>query len=677
MKKSLFTLVLSLCFGWHLAMAEVHKGTCGENLTWSFDTESGALVIEGSGEMENYFWETPWNIFDSPVKSVSLPNGLTTIGDNAFGNNRWFTEMQFASIEIPEGVAIIGQSAFAGNTSLTTVKFSEGLKSIGANAFSDCSNLSDVSFPCSLTEIDYNAFYGCSSLTTVTFAEGLNSIGSSAFSKCSALTKISLPETLTSIGDNAFGYCTQLTEVKIPNSIHEVGSNIFPDLGFPILNDHILFRYPKEYSSYEYQIPDGIHTIAGGAFQSCKVKSVIIPQTVTKIGDYAFYDSDLNSSINLPNGLKSIGNYAFARTQINRIVIPDGVTEIGKYAFWECDRMSEVTLPKYLKKIEESTFEWCSCLCSIVLPSELTSIGDNAFRHCGDLTVIDLPKTLVVIGNSAFDDCDIATIVVPENVASIGKSAFANMGSLVSIEVLQGNTHYCTKSNVLYTIGIDTLMTYPCKKSDKSFEVPATVEVIDEYAFANNEYIETVSLPDGLKFIGKGAFRNSTLTSVTIPEGITELNAQTFCECKFLASVTLPSTLKSINGDANFFECAFKSIVLPASLEYIGPLSFYSCDLETVISYATIAPSLGYDVFSGISPNATLYYPDGSDYSSWLPYFANTASGIKEKTVGCNHSALPLDIYDLNGRIVKQNTTTLERLPRGLYIIGGKKLIKR
>lgn len=880
--KKLFTLVASLCLSGHWAMAEVHTGTCGENLTWSLDTESGALVIEGSGEMENYVspWYggsgAPWSAFDSPVKSVSLPKGLTTIGNGAFSNNS-----QFVSIEIPEGVIAIGDGAFWGNTSLTTivwpntleyimfnafnscsalsevifpkglkyvrqwafancvglkkvsfleglegidmgvfenctnlenvilpeglkyiggsafsgcvklneitipnsvesiagesflntgitgpirneytlfsvpkdisgeyiipsgiqtiasgafgdctgltavtmpegvknigeyafggctslatvnlpasvdsiqhstfsgcsslttVTFSEGLKYIGESAFGDCTSLTTVSLPASLNNLQARAFSSCSSLATISFAEGLKSIGEYAFSSCTALTSVSLPETLTSIGDYAFYGCTELKEIKIPNSITEVGNSIFPDLGFPILNDYIFFRLPKDYSEYEYQIPDGIHTIAGGAFESCRmISSVIIPQTVTTIGNSAFNGCESLYHIKLPDGLKSIGEFAFAGTDLygNHIMIPDNVTRIGEYAF-KNSHISEVTLPKHLKTIEKGTFYMCNQLKSIVLPAELTNIGREAFSVCHQLTAIDLPKTLNVIGESAFNDCEhLATIIIPENVTSIGKGAFSSIDSLVSIEVLQGNTHYCTDNNVLYTFNKDTLMLYPAKKSGYSFDVPTTVKVIDEYVFAWNKYLATISLPDGLKSIGKGAFRNSKLTSVTIPEGITELNAQTFCECHELASVTLPSTLKSINGDANFMECAFKSIVLPASLEYIGPLTFTSNKLESVISYAPKAPKLGYDAFMDISSDATLYYPDGSDYSSWLPYFANTASDIKEMTVGNGRPTLPTNIYDLNGRIVKQNATTLEGLPRGLYIMGGKKVMKR
>ena len=246
--KKFFTL-LCVAFCATSLFANVVTGTCGDNLQWSYDTDTKALTITGSGDMWNYSqWEntTPWAQVAGEITSVSLPDGVTSIGSWAF-----YQCSSLTSITIPNSVASIGIRAFSECSSLTSVTIPNSVTSIGEYAFSGCSSLTSVTIPNSVTSIGDGAFGDCTSLTFITIPHSVKSIGSSAFSNCSKLTSVTISNSVTSIGDYAFYHCSSLTSVTIPNSVTSIGIR---------------------------------------AFSECSsLTSVTIPNSVTSIGDWAFY----------------------------------------------------------------------------------------------------------------------------------------------------------------------------------------------------------------------------------------------------------------------------------------------------------------------------------------------------------------------------------------------------
>ena len=189
--------MLLCCIALH---ANVVTGTCGDNLTWSYDTDTKALTIEGSGAMNDYNNSSsyqPWAQVRGDILSVSLPEGLTSIGSNAF----------YAC------------------SSLTSITLPNSVTSIGGNAFRECYALTSVTLGNSVTSIGVCAFYYCSSLTSITLPNSVTSIGESAFQLCSSLTSITIPNSVTTIGDRAFSSCAQVTvECTTPPTIE---SNTF------------------------------------------------------------------------------------------------------------------------------------------------------------------------------------------------------------------------------------------------------------------------------------------------------------------------------------------------------------------------------------------------------------------------------------------------------------------
>ena len=199
--------------------ANVVTGTCGDNLTWSYDTDTKALTIEGTGDMS--YNAVPWEQVKGDILSVSLPEGLTSIGSSAFSSCSSLT-----SITLPNSVTSIGYEAFYGCSSLTSINIPNSVTSIGERAFYNCSSLTYITLPNSVTSIGDNAFYRCSSLTSITLPNSVTSIGYRAFYGCSSLTSVSLGNSVTRIGGYAFSGCS-LTSITIPNSVTSIGNSAF------------------------------------------------------------------------------------------------------------------------------------------------------------------------------------------------------------------------------------------------------------------------------------------------------------------------------------------------------------------------------------------------------------------------------------------------------------------
>ena len=209
-----------------LAAEVLYSGTCGgegdgSNLTWTLDDE-GTLRIEGNGEMENYWYDSPWYNYRyrSSIKSAVIGEGVTSIGSCAF-----FDCSGLTSVTIPEGVTSIDKYAFRYCSSLTSVTIPKSVTSIGDLAFDCCRSLTSVTIPEGVWKIEDSVFSYCSSLTSVIILEGVTSIGSRAFYNCS-LTSVTIPESVTSIKDWAFSGCTNLKDVYYPGT-EEEWKNIF------------------------------------------------------------------------------------------------------------------------------------------------------------------------------------------------------------------------------------------------------------------------------------------------------------------------------------------------------------------------------------------------------------------------------------------------------------------
>lgn len=265
-------------------------------------------------------------INNKEIIDLAVPNDVTSINDYAFYG---FSGME--SLNIPNSVNSIGGYAFYDGTGLTTATIGDGCESIGNMAFSGCSSLNDLSIGNSVNNIGYGAFSSCKSLNSLVLPNSVIEIGESAFGGCNNLTNIGIPQSVTSIGYGAFVNCNKLNRVDITDLDAWCRINFGNQQANPCVYAKKLYLNGEE------------------------IIDLVIPNTVTKIGDYAFYNC---------NGLKSA-------------TISNSVIDIGSYAFYLCSGMNNLTLGKSVAYIRQKAFSGCSALTNIYSKSEIAPSMDN------------------------------------------------------------------------------------------------------------------------------------------------------------------------------------------------------------------------------------------------------------------------------------------------------------
>ena len=409
-------------------------------------------------------WPPIFGDENTTVTSVTIPDSVTSIGDDAF-----YECTNLASVTIPDSVTSIGDYAFYDCLSLTSITIPDSVTSIGTSAFRSCTSLASITIPESVTSIGYRAFDSCTSLASITIPESVTSIGYSAFRSCANLTSVTIPDSVTSIGSYAFYNCTSLTSITIGNSVTSIGSYAFSSC-YSLTSitvdaensnyssvDGVLFnklqtllvQYPAGILANSYTIPDSVTSIGVSAFFSCtklasitvdadnsnysSVDGVLFNKLQTLLVKYP--PAIVVNSYTIPNSVTSIGNSAFSScTNLASVTIPDSVTSIGYSAFESCTKLASVTIPDSVTSIGNYAFYSCTSLTSITIPDSVTSIGDYAFENCARLASVTIPDSVTSIGIYAFSDCyNLTSITIPDSVTSIGYDAFGSCTSLTSV----------------------------------------------------------------------------------------------------------------------------------------------------------------------------------------------------------------------------------------------------
>ena len=270
------------------------------------------------------------------IVSVTIPNSVESIGESAFVSCENLT-----SVEIPDSVTTIGSSAFAYCDSLTSVVIPDSATSIGSSAFAYCENLTSVEIPDSVTTIGERVFFYCDSLTSVVIPDSVTTIGSHAFNDCRSLTSVVIPNSVTTIGDRAFYYCDSLTSVVIGDSVTTIGR-----YAFACCYSLTSVEVSENNSAYK-DVDDNLYSKDGTVLIQYAVgkaaEEFSIPESVTTIGDAAFYYCDSLTSVVIPDSVITIGYSAFYNCyRLTSVVIGNNVTTIREYAFYECDSLTSV-----------------------------------------------------------------------------------------------------------------------------------------------------------------------------------------------------------------------------------------------------------------------------------------------------------------------------------------------
>ena len=548
------------------------------------------------------------------LKEVTIPASVTYIGDEAFG---YYSDIDGSEIKKVDGFKInyvkntyghyyAAKNGFSDEDCLLTNELDDGTLEISNYA----GNSATYEIPGEIngkkvTRIGDSAFTVCTSLTSVTIPDGVTSIDEAAFWGCTSLTSVTIPDSVTSIKSKAFFNCTSLKSVTIPASVTNINIGDYALGYYEIYNtdscewemykvDGFKINYVKNTYGHMYALKNGFtdeaclltHELDDGTLEITKYAgnsaTYVIPgeidgKKVTQIGDKAFKGC----------------------AELTSITIPDGVTGIGNNAFSGCTSLETVTIPNSVTYIERNTFYGCTSLETVTIPASVTYIGDSAFYGCTSLKSVTIPESVTYIGAYAFAECySLKYADIPANVTSIGTSPFCNCRSLENINIDEANKCYTTVDGVLYDKDKTELINYPAGKKDSSYVIPEGIRVIREKTFYGCLNLCELTIPDSVTEIESGAFECSSLISdeygtikyvdgwvigsghtanVVLKDGTRGIAFEAFSGDGIIEKVTMPDTVKYINGYA-FENCTnLSEALLSSSLENIESGAFFNC----------------------------------------------------------------------------------------------------
>ncbi len=563
------------------------SGSCGDDLTYTYDLKTGTLTVSGSGTMYDYKYGgyTPWETFRQYIKTVIIGDSVTSIGKYAFDGCR-----SLSTVNLGSSVTSIGSSAFNNCLALTTITIPASVTSIDEFSFTGCSHLFEV---VNLSSVDLSAgYYKLSNVNVLSSASGstlktdengfiygkngssyvlINYVGTEtdirlpdkiegcdyeirnhAFYNNTAITSVFIPDSVRYIDYCAFSGCTSLASIEVSE-----GNKTYSSENGVLFNKSktVLMLYPAAKTDVSYVIPDSVETIGLEGFQSnafsgcASLASVTIPESVKSIRSDTFSDCyrlfevvNLSSLPNVANGhygFKDVNNFltsasdSTVKTDENGFVY--GKSGETYYLIGYNGKEVKITLPGKIEGsnyvIRDKAFYGCTSLRSVVLSDSVTSVGNEAFKNCYRLITITISGSVTSIGTDAFSNCHSLFEVI-------------NLSSLTDV-----NDH-----NYGFW-GVDRFLT---SVSDATVKTDENGFIYGYTGFSylllgytgNDSEIEFPDRIEGSKYrLGSYSF-DSSVTSVYIPDSVLEFNVWVFY-ARFIDSdgvTDLTYSLKKLTG---------------------------------------------------------------------------------------------------------------------------------
>ena len=354
------------------------------------------------------------------------------------------------------------------------------------------------------------------------------------------------------------------------------------------------------------------------------VESIVISEGIEYIDDNAFNNCTKIQSVILPDSLIEIGNYAFSGIGISSITFKNSLTSIGEEAFYYCSNLNNIEFSNSIINIGPYAFCGCPNLTNVTILGNIKNIVNDAFRSCRNLASITLLEGVENIGYGAFSYCAMKSIEIPASVTNIGPFDYCE--NLESIKVNSGNVTFDSRENCNAIIHTSTnTLVAGCKKTI----IPNMISSISYSAFAGHTGLSSITIPESVTTILESAFQNCTaLSSIIIPSGVTSINDYTFCGCENLSNITLPTGLNSIGGDA-FANCAMTNITIPSNVKTIGRYAFSGCKNMTEFVIPDGVTTIAYDTFRSCSSLANITIPNSvTSIESWAFVFCSSLNNV-------------------------------------------------
>lgn len=503
--------------------------------------------------------------FNMKTTSVTLPEGLETIGNSAF-----FFAMGLTSLNLPDSVKSIGTMALNG-VSKAPLTIPASVEFIGDSAFSG-SGVVGGDFPESLNYIGEKAFLNCTGLTTISLPTSVENYGANIFYGCSNVTYVELPQNMEKIPNGLLWNCTGLKRIYIPSSVREIGNAAFYGSGLEKLN-----------------LPDGLQKIDQWAFCSTKLKEIVIPDSVETIEFRAFIYCDGVENCVVGSGVKEIGQDAFYfwmnayedQTGIMHVktteqakllrysgygheILINGAPYTsyfgGQFAVDGISYMpTSDTTVRVTAISDDAKTETFS------IPATVTNEGDGRtyavteladrllFQNQSVLTMLDLPDTIEKTGDRTFDQMfNVRTFgTLPANLKSVGYQSFGYLGWEMQLE----------QQGLIPAWQTDVL------------DIPGSIEFMDQCAFAGNRY-KTINVGEGITYLSYYAlYGNGTATEINLPSTLKRVEESALFNCKN-AKINLPDSIEYIGKSAFAGDLDGETIHLPENLQYLGDTAF-------------------------------------------------------------------------------------------------------
>ncbi len=510
-----------------------------------YSTKDGVLYNKDMTELIRYYDK-------KDIYFYKIPDSVEKIGDYAL------SERRVQKIYVPASINEIGDCAFSADFGISTIDVDAKNKYFIVK--------DNIMFTKDMTELVW--YSDDNTADSYNIPEGVTTINAGAFRACRSLINLTIPYTVRTIEDKAFSGMVRMENLTIPEDVSGIGESVFfgcwnlknvsvgEDNKYLTSRDGILFDKgmteiivcPSNNSIKHYEIPDGIKKVRSYAFFHCiELENVKIPQSVTQIGEGAFYDCARLASINLPEKIDAIAEATFwGCSNIVKIVIPDKVTYIDDKAFAECSSL-EVELPLSLKYIGKKAFLDCGNLEKINFSKNVINVADDAFDGVSSLKSINVnarnkkyssidgvlfnkemtklikypggktnshyavPESVKTILSNAFTYCkDLTSLDVPASVELISDYAInSNDSNITSINVDGNNKYYSSQDGVLFDKAKKKLILYPYYKKEKEYEIPKGVETIKKNAFINCYYLQQLTIPTSVIAIEELVFNRN------------------------------------------------------------------------------------------------------------------------------------------------------------------------